>query len=916
VQLCPQCGVKIDKRKRKSKHVCGEHFCKLCSMYVDEIHSCFVKPTKPKRVDDFLYIIFDVETMRLDENEKGESELEPNLICVSHRCYKCKDVDDETYNCAECGSSEGGRDFVYYNIETFINHVLEQGPKFTKVVALSHNGSRFDTLFVARNLLEHQKLVPHIIAQGQKIMQLTVNNIIFRDTFLFMGVRLADLPATLGLNESLKKGDFPHLFNTSQNQNYVGLYPKLEFYDIDSKSEKEGKAIAAWHHECVQSKKTFDFQKEILEYCKNDVRILTLALIKFANLIEVKTNGVQCFLHTPTIAACSMKCFRSLYLQENCIPIIPPLGFHHGDHQSKKAREWLKYIQHEYKITLRTAENGGEAQFKHFKLDGYDKDSRTGFEFYGCYWHGHTCLTQLRDRPIDAEGRSLQDRYDATIARKEFLENSCGVKLIEQWECDWDRAVKTSPEIQTFLREHCSNVEGGLCPKDAFKGGRTECFRALYKCDENEFLEYKDVTSLYPWVMSKKALPTGEVKIHNKGKDMPNPRKVHGLVFCKVLPPCDLAIPLLPYNAHNRLIFGLCRTCMDEMHTGNCNHSEEERAIRGVFCTPELHAALDRGYVILDTYEIWEMEMTEGLFKPYVNNFLKMKQESSGFPPDCITEEQKQNYISDYARHEGIDLEYDKIGRNEGLRYISKIFLNSLFGKWGQRCDLPQTKVLTDAQEFNEIVMSPNLEIQSVVLVGEKLLVTFKDLENRNSPYGYTNLAIASFISSWARLRLYEMLDTVGIERVLYCDTDSIIYIQRRDEPDLLPTGNYLGELTREIKKGWEMRIFYGAGPKNYAYQVEELTTGKIEHVYKIRGITLTRRALETITFEHYNNLISEKYESKVIFSPNNILRKPGYRIVCKGQGKRHCIVNNKRRRLNPSSKEDYHTLPYGYRIK
>ena len=124
---------------------------------------------------------------------------------------------------------------------------------------------------------------------------------------------------------------------------------------------------------------------------------------------------------------------------------------------------------------------------------------------------------------------------------------------------------------------------------------------------------------------------------------------------------------------------------MDEMNTGNCTHTQEERAIKGVFCTPELHTALKKGYVILNTYEIWEMEMTEELFKPYVDSFLKMKQEASGFPNNYTTEEEKQSYIHDYELHEGIRLDYDKIHYNHGLRYISKIFLNSLFGKWGQR---------------------------------------------------------------------------------------------------------------------------------------------------------------------------------------------------------------------------------------
>jgi len=42
---------------------------------------------------------------------------------------------------------------------------------------------------------------------------------------------------------------------------------------------------------------------------------------------------------------------------------------------------------------------------------------------------------------------------------------------------------------------------------------------------------------------------------------MPDPSEIHGLVFCDVFPPTDLAIQILQDNAH-KLMFGLCRTCM------------------------------------------------------------------------------------------------------------------------------------------------------------------------------------------------------------------------------------------------------------------------------------------------------------------------------------------------------------------
>ena len=82
-------------------------------------------------------------------------------------------------------------------------------------------------------------------------------------------------------------------------------------------------------------------------------------------------------------------------------------------------------------------------------------------------------------------------------------------------------------------------------------------------------------------------------------------------------------------------------------------------------------------------------EHTEGLFKDYIDTFLKIKQEvsgsavlynmyimsyvyhfsfqASGYPSECTTDEQKAQYIADYAAREGIQLVLKKDGFKEGL---------------------------------------------------------------------------------------------------------------------------------------------------------------------------------------------------------------------------------------------------------
>lgn len=57
-----------------------------------------------------------------------------------------------------------------------------------------------------------------------------------------------------------------------------------------------------------------------------------------------------------------------------------------------------------------------------------------------------------------------------------------------------------------------------------------------------------------------------------------------------------------------------------------------------------------------------------------------------------------------------------------------------------------------------------------------------------------TNIFIATFTTCWARLKLYELLDLLQ-ERVLYHDTDSVIYVSKPNEPEP-PLGDYLGQLT------------------------------------------------------------------------------------------------------------------------
>ena len=66
-----------------------------------------------------------------------------------------------------------------------------------------------------------------------------------------------------------------------------------------------------------------------------------------------------------------------------------------------------------------------------------------------------------------------------------------------------------------------------------------------------------------------------------------------------------------------------------------------------------------------------------GLFAEYVNTFLQIKQQASGWPREGMTAAEKRTYVSDYRKNEGVQLDPLKIEKNPGLRSLAKLCLNS-----------------------------------------------------------------------------------------------------------------------------------------------------------------------------------------------------------------------------------------------
>jgi hypothetical protein len=113
-------------------------------------------------------------------------------------------------------------------------------------------------------------------------------------------------------------------------------------------------------------------------------------------------------------------------------------------------------------------------------------------------------------------------------------------------------------------------------------------------------------------------------------------------------------------------------------------------------------------------------------------------------------------------------------------------------------------------------------------------------------------------------------------ENALYCDTDSIIYVQKKSEPPTIECGDNLGDMQNELKPGEYIEEFVSGGPKNYAYKVAS-GTDVTKTVCKVRGITLNYSASTMVNFDVIRKMVLKGGPRDVVtvHTDKNIKRKP-----------------------------------------
>lgn len=909
------------------------------------------------------------------------------------QCTACREREDSSDSDgdgpeAPCLSPQcGSREVVFTGLDTvqrFCKWLLT--PAHKDVICVAHNGKGFDFCFVLNFCVSEAGIKPDCIYAGSKIMSLRIGdglNIKFIDSLNFMGMSLKKLPKAFGLQPDreldidpatvaeLRKGDFPHLMNTRDHQQYVGPFPPLSMYSIDRMGADEREHFIAWHS--TQTGKVFDLQAEMLAYCRLDVVILRLACMRFRNLFMAVTTMrdssgevtgvVDPFAHI-TIASACMQIYRVNYIEElhsvttadglsgtasfksgqwtldgDCISAedivektflsssiaqIPAQGYVRNSNHSGKSIAWLEWEARKLGRELQHARNRGEKIIQcgahRYSIDGFDVVTGTLYEFHGCRYHGcKSCMVSRKVRD-PRTGFTMDDLHHMTVKRTAAL-RAAGYTVVEMYECSFNDEIRRDPELRSFIAEEL-DVPERMVIRQCFYGGRTSCFTLYHECDETrgEEIHYADVCSLYPYINKTAKMPVGHPIIITRDFDM-TLASYFGIAHARLLPPRDAYVPCLPVRMHGKLIFPLCHACAEEESHVPCAHTDRERAITGVWCTPELMEALDQGYKILTLYEVYHYPVTSqydpttrtgGLFSEQVNLFMKIKTEASGYPAWVRTETDQDTFIADFLGKVGVGLDKSNICANPALRSIAKICLNSFWGKLGERNNKVKTKFISTTAELEKLQHNSSHDIHRLHIINEDVMVVeYDNLDLFEEDSSSTNEVLAAFTTCFARLELLRHMKSVG-RNILYCDTDSLIFLTRRIRQangvlgyDMYPAlGDSLGELTNELPPGTHITRFVTTAPKSYSYRCSDNS-----EVCKFKGLSLNFLNSQRVNFDAVRELLFGERPSITLAPQIQFSRSKYMGMIYNSElVKTVKPTFNKRRIL-----ANFDTVPFGY---
>ena len=458
--------------KHIERHRCGYLDCPSCQEYVNaQTHQCFIqRALSPQEIKEQKQerkrkrqqqrgppakrgAAAGLQTLWANENGDDESddEEEPPPLHVFFDIEAMQPQDQHVANLVVAETEEDPRP-VRFQGEHCLRDFLEWLDTLTQedtrpVNVFAHNFQGYDEYFVANQYHSDNQTVKQI-RNGCKLLEVQHDKIRFIDSLSFFQMPLAAFPKTFGLTE-LKKGYFPHKFNIPDHQEYVGPVPAIDHYKPEVMSPEGRQKFETWHKEQRDNQILFDFQKELVAYCESDVSLLKEGCLTFKRLFEAKT-GFNPFDHMTIASACNRD-LRMNRMIPNSLASEPVGGWRNKINQSQVALEWLTWCDHQlrqqalsqltpedleaedmmaraypdhphpaHRSHLQYVSNAGEYRVPGttFTVDRFHPETRTIYEFHGCFWHGcPKCYPVRHEKHLRLCDRTMQDVYEKTQAK-------------------------------------------------------------------------------------------------------------------------------------------------------------------------------------------------------------------------------------------------------------------------------------------------------------------------------------------------------------------------------------------------------------------------------------------------------------------------------------------------------------------
>ncbi len=399
--------------------------------------------------------------------------------------------------------------------------------------------------------------------------------------------------------------------------------------------------------------------------------------------------------------------------------------------------------------------------------------------------------TKILDKDIEYCIRDCKIVWDAL---HEMFNHVGSIKITQA-------ALSLKYFLTFYLRTHLKISDRVKYYWNSYYGGRTEAFK-LGKVTAQVF----DINSSYPYAMKHCNLPNPrdnnwfkdpKMKLHMALRYI---RNMEGCAYIQVHHKKHM-FGFLPYRKDGKLLFP----------TGTFS---------GWWNFNEIRFALDHGVIeILKVHEfVCSNPIKYSLFSKYVDDLYGRRQD-----PDIT------------------DFESTRI----------KIFMNSLYGKFGQRQREKWIYIedMVSEYEWIEQCRRDGTMIKLIPYNVERMdgFLVLKDKEGKE--YNHSIPSFASYITSFARIRLLEKMIAFKNHGVVYCDTDSV-FITKNPSSKIHQDSTELGGWKREPKIVTQIN-----GLKNYEYYEESNPEEKLR---RLKGVPKSAKEIGKGKFE-YENLIKTK---------------------------------------------------------